>query len=41
MRHRADMERPETATAGIVIGIIDILAMLGVIAFLCTANFQF
>jgi hypothetical protein len=31
----------ETATTGIVIGIIDILVMIAVITFLCTASFSF
>jgi hypothetical protein len=34
-------ERSERATVGIVIGIIDIVVMIIVIAILCTANFKF
>ena len=33
-------ERSEKATVGIVIGIIDIVAMIIVIAILCTTNFR-
>ena len=39
-KHRY-LDYSERATVGIVIGVIDIIAMLVVITVLCTANFQF
>jgi hypothetical protein len=41
METTGDNESSETAAVGIVIGIIDILAMIIVIAILCTMDFQF
>jgi hypothetical protein len=41
MKTRETIDHSETATTGIVIGIIDLLAMIIVIVILCTADFGF
>ncbi len=40
MDTRGNYETEDSATTGIVIGILDILAMLTIIAILCTANIK-
>jgi hypothetical protein len=41
MRSTGEHECSESARVGIVIAVIDILAMLGVIAIICMADFKF
>jgi hypothetical protein len=40
METDSEYERSERVTAGIVIGIIDIVVLIIVITILCTANFR-